>query len=856
METGRTAVENTISGNSGTDKSELKNFTRIDIFKEFASYMEYPMVIFEAKSGKVIDINYEAEVLLGKDIKNISIEPGRAFTRVEFWNVLRTKKSLIWHRIRLVADSKEYLVSGLVNEMTVDDKLVYSVLFEFRADMNIGSLTLERIVNHGKLVGIHVSIDDDNECHVEYVSQNINRYGYTRAQFYDGGKKASDVVCPEDLDNLMDNVSYAIKQHLDDSSFECRLVTEENELIPVRLMCHFYYDNQWKVTDYEVVALDRSEELKKSSENEYLSNAMFKMKSVVIVKSFHAGKRTLKYISPNAVKLGMNVEALRQGNKLTEDYIHPEDRDGVLESVYQAVANGISDYVQTCRMVRDDGKIIWVENQLTINRISEGEAEISYLLTDITEQKDLERELESVPKNDEEKTGESKKEVGNDDKSVGQSFDDITSRLQLMTEGLGKNSRYYSVALSEDGKIMTRPVGPADNIGVFYDLFERPEIRERLEEIVEQVKIQLVPKSIDIVADGFPVHITFCPLMSDNLVKAFWVLAAINGEGVDEMGTVVEVQWQLANSIVESFFAKDRVEEEVKNKKLTELKLKRDKQERKILREILNISVKEGDSGLLQICQRLGSYLEVSYIGIYTENKETGNAVKYYTWSPGEADGTFFDHIQFSSAKLGELRMLVKDDNQLMATGSSGESFLREFIVSNNMKFIALEPMIPEVGTWGYMVFGDRKRDTEFDNSEQQFVSDVVKVVQEIVFRDKAVVRNDLIREGFLEAYDYVKDAIFIKNNESGEIIFANKVMDKLFGYSIVGMQAQDIVNDQMEQYRSISGGMRKRVIANNKVTKWQSYLKELDRIMNVTEIRLNVITTSDLSLVILKKNK
>ena len=100
-----------------------------------------------------------------------------------------------------------------------------------------------------------------------------------------------------------------------------------------------------------------------------------------------------------------------------------------------------------------------------------------------------------------------------------------------------------------------------------------------------------------------------------------------------------------------------------------------------------------------------------------------------------------------------------------------------------------------------------------------------------------------------------LKNAIHKVNNETGEIIFANKAMDKLFGYSLVGMQSQDIVNDQMEQYRQISG-MRKRFIANNKVSKWQSYLKELDQIMNVVEIRLSVFTTADLSLVILKKNK
>ena len=215
------------------------NNKRIDIFKEFASYIEYPMVVFEAESGNVLDINYEAEVLLGKNVNNIRIEPGRAFTKTDFWNALMTKKSVIWHRIRMFADDKEYLVSGLINETTVDGKLIYTVLFEMRADMNIGSLTLERIVNHGRIIAMHVSVDSEGERHVEYASQNINQYGYTRAQLYDGKIKVEDLVCPDDIDALVEDVSHATELQLEESSYECRLLTEERELIPVRILFHY-----------------------------------------------------------------------------------------------------------------------------------------------------------------------------------------------------------------------------------------------------------------------------------------------------------------------------------------------------------------------------------------------------------------------------------------------------------------------------------------------------------------------------------------------------------------------------------------------------------------------------------------
>ncbi|MBE5923048.1 MAG: PAS domain S-box protein [Lachnospiraceae bacterium] len=825
---------------------------RIDIFKEFASYIEYPMVVFEADSGKVLDINYEAEVIIGKDIKNIQVEPGRTIVKDDFWEVLRTKKSLIWHRIRMIADGKQHLVSGLVNETTVDGKLIYTVLFELRADLNIGSLTLERIVNHAGVVALHVSLDENGERRVEYASQNINQYGYSRVQLYDRGMKVEDIVCPEDIESLEEALRNASENQDEESSFECRLLTEERELIPVRILFHYNYDENGKLTDYEALALDRKEEIRRSAENNYLSNAMFKMKSVLLVKSYHAGKRSIKYISPNAAMLGMNVEALQKGLKLTEDYIHPEDRDGVIDTIYQAVANGVADYVQTCRMVRDDGKQIWVENQVTINRVSDGEAEVSFLMTDITEHKEMEKELEKMSKNtvtagDDKKAENKKTESGSEI--------DIAGQLQLLAESFGKNIDYYIVAIREDGSLITDPTGPNDDLGVFYDLFERPQYREQIKEALAQAKLQIIPKNLDIELSGISVHLIISPLVVDDDVKAYWVLSSINGKGLETINDVVEPQWRLAQAIIDNYSAKDMASSEVKNRKVVEYKLRREKQERKTLQELLNISYNEGEAGLGEMCQRMSVYLSVSHIGIFIENKEKRNAEKYFTWDQTGEDVAFFDRMGLAPAEMDEIRSLMGTDNGVCFTDTTSNPLLKELIAVTRMKMIAIRRLPVDFETGGYIVFGDAGRDTCFENNEKSFVDIASKIIKELVFSKRSGVKKDVIRDGFLETYDHIRDAVFVKNNETGEIIFANKAMEKLFGYSIVGMQAQEIVNDQMEQYRLIQG-MRKRFIANNKVSKWQSYLKEVDQIMNVTEVQLSVFTNTNLSLVILKKNK
>lgn len=827
---------------------------RIDIFKEFASYIEYPMVVFEAESGKILDINDEAKQLLGNDVKNIHIEPGRVLTKRDFWNMLKSKKSLIWHRIRMVTDGNEHLVSGLVNETSVDGELIYSVMFELRADMNIGSLTLERIVNHGRIIAVHVGLDEDGKRHVEYASQNITQYGYSRVELYDNGMMLEDMVCPEDVENLEEDMKMAVEQQMDESSHECRILTVEKDLVPVRMLIHYNYDGNGVLTDYEVLALDRKEELKNRDENQYLSDAISKMKSVVIVKSFQAGRRILKYISPNANILGMNVDALRQGNKLTEDYVHPEDRDLVIDSIYQAVANGVAELDNTFRIVRDDGKMVWVEAHLTINRISDGEAEVAFLVNDITEQKEMEQEVANMIMASEEKLAMSV-EYQKTDVHKDHDIFEVGSRLQLMAESVGVYAGYYIVALAEDGRLLTNPIGPAKNMGVFYDIVERPEIQVKINEIREQVKIQKISKSVDIDLAGIPVSMTFAPIIVNEAVKAFWVLAAIDGEGIVEMGDMIEAQWQLASKIVNDFYEKDRIEEAIKNKKLTEFKLKREKQERKVLQELLNIALKEGEAGLGEMCQRIGMYLSVSYIGIYTENRETENAGKYFIWTQTDDENVFFDRMELSVSEIKEIEKLTEEKSGISATIRSKKPFMSELLHNSNMKFIAIEIMTPGVDAGGYIAFGDPSREEKFDKNEQYFVATATKLIQQVVFQKQYVVKKDTIREGFLETYDHIRDAVFVKNNETGEIIFANKAMDKLFGYSLVGIKAQEIVNDQLEQYRQISG-IKKRFIANNKVSKWQSYLKELDQIMNVVEIKLNVFTTADLSLVILKKNK
>ncbi len=829
------------------------NTERIESFKQFAKYLEYPMVVFEAESGNVLDINYEAEVLLGGRVEHIMIEPGRSFSKMNFWEMLHGKKSLIWHRIRMVADNKEYLVSGLINEMMEADTLIYTLLFERRADLNIGSLTLERIVNHARIVAFHVSCIEENGYHVEYVSQNINQYGYTRGQLYEDLVKLTDLICLEDVERVLHLFKEDVSKQVSENTVECRLLTEERELIPVRFLIKYNYNDFGKLTDIELLMFDLREELQRSRENTYLSNAISKMKSVVCVKSYKAGKRVLRYISPNANMVGMNVDALRKGYRLTEDYIHPEDRDSVLDAIYQAVANGITDYVQIYRMVTDEGNQIWVENEVTVNRISDGEAEISFLITDITEQKNIEKELVATM---EEKT-EVIENTTNHPVSVvaiDASDRDMIAEFQTMADALSKHANYYTVVLDEEGKQLTRPVGPASDMGLFYDLCERPSFKEHFVTLSERVKEEKIPQSMTIEMDSMQVHMIFAPLMLEQVVTAYWVLTSFATDGPAILGEVAEEQWHLANSIVQCFYSQDMVQKEMRNRKLTEMQLHKEQKERRVIEDIIRSMSKEKDLALNEICYKIGLYLSVENIGLYIENKETENVERYFIWNQVGENLSFFDTMEMSQAEYAVLKEQFKEQPLVVANHLAEQPFLKEMTKQSN-KAVLVHKLSLSYRMDGYVVFADDDKNREFDNVDLHFAHSVSEILESMVGAYRNENAPDVVKTGLLESYNHIRDAVYVKDNRSGDIIFTNKATDKLFGYSLVGMRAADIINDQMEQYRNI-GGVRKRFIENRKVTKWQTYMKELDQIMNIVEVHMETINGADWSLFILKKNK
>lgn len=335
----------------------------------------------------------------------------------------------------------------------------------------------------------------------------------------------------------------------------------------------------------------------------------------------------------------------------------------------------------------------------------------------------------------------------------------------------------------------------------------------------------------------------------------YWVVASFAKNGLEVLGEVINQQWELAQSIASFFYSIDVARKEEKRRKIAELQVQREQKERQLVLEMVTSMNQGGESVIGELCQKAGSYLSVSHIGIYLENKENESAEKYFIWNSTCEDTAFSDGMELTVSEYQKLKQYLKEKRVFIVNQKSEQPFFKNMIVQTEIETIMIQSILSGLDIQGYVVFADTKRARKFEERDVEFAGCVTHICASMLLNKQKAVRANIVKEGFLEVYDYIRDAVFVKDNNSGNIIFANKAMDKMFGYSLVGMRASDVVNDQMEQYRNM-GGVRKRFIFNKKVVKWQSYMKELDQIVNIVEIHLETLNKTEYSLFILKKNK
>lgn len=339
--------------------SKLKNYS------DFLGIIEYPAVLF-CDDGEVLGINNSAVKILGSKVESLSMEPDKFMLSDDFWSILEHKKTIIWHRLSLIVNSKEkYVTSGFVNQFEYEGQKAYMVLFELRSDVSIGSVSLERIINHVGLIALYL-FKPNGIWQTRYVSKNIAEYGYAEEEFYKGNLRLSDLVVKSDYDVLVGMLYKANTTDVGDFEMSVRFIAADKSIRRTNVKCHLVKTPDGDVDGIEFLFIKSGPPAYDEHQSNYILSAMSKLKSFVLVQNFEYGKEKFVYITPNAKSLGINVDILANGNRLMSDYIHPADRARVISNTQSAIRTGKSDFEDEFRIVTDIGTVMWVKDRAAL----------------------------------------------------------------------------------------------------------------------------------------------------------------------------------------------------------------------------------------------------------------------------------------------------------------------------------------------------------------------------------------------------------------------------------------------------------------------------------------------------------
>lgn len=584
-------------------------------------------------------------------------------------------------------------------------------------------------------------------------------------------------------------------------------------------------------------------------ENKYLRKAVQKAGYVVIVKSFNAKERKskLEYISPDASTLGMNVELLNKGMKLTEDYIFPEDRQKVIQTVFTANERNVSDYVHEYRMVGDDGKLYYVSNEITVSEVKDDCFTVEFYIKNIGEQKKSNTQT-NISSLDDKPTEEE------------EAFQDMSmlERMNSMMSVFSNLSELYSAYVDLQGKVVFPPVGPATNMGDFYDLFEKPAYKEYYKYIKQVVINNDSPTILDREEGGIG-KISAAPIRINGDIKGLWILGSYTEEETAKLRKVCENHWLIAEVISDYVYKNNAIEVEIAKSRGAGAKLREELARQSIINEALSkINSKLVDNVNQVVEETLrdaGTHMNIDKVFLYTFEKGGGEYKLRSYWDASSTEPTE-ELIKHLPERMYVIEDCIKNgQGQYLVDNANLTAEDKLNIMRFNFKSLLAYPIYLNNNMYGAIFFTESKFERVWSADEIRFTKSVALVVQNMLENAEGDENIRSVNKHLIETYNNFKVGVFVRDAYSGEVLFSNSKMNEMLGYDITGGDSRTIITDLHDRFDNITG-MRKPFITKEKIVNWRSYIKSLDDIMDITEIQIEWLKGEPASLIILRKAK
>lgn len=235
----------------------------------------------------------------------------------------------------------------------------------------------------------------------EFVSENIVQFGYTVEDFISEKVLYGEIIHPDDLKRVEEALEKRILRGEVDFNIEYRIFTKAGDLRWVNERTFIQRDKEGDITYLQGLVLDitegkeKEEALRKSIEMQRLLRTIINNSQAVAFLWENKENLPAEYVSENVTQLGYTVEDFTSGKVRYGSIIHEDDVYRVNETLKHNISEGHDSFGIEYRIFTGNGKILWVDERVFVQRDEEGIAtHLQGLVVDITERKEAQKMLE------------------------------------------------------------------------------------------------------------------------------------------------------------------------------------------------------------------------------------------------------------------------------------------------------------------------------------------------------------------------------------------------------------------------------------------------------------------------------
>ncbi len=552
-------------------------------------------------------------------------------------------------------------------------------------------------------------------------------------------------------------------------------------------------------------------------ETKFLLKALEKERCYIIVVDYLRDETLshskLEYITDNVTLLGMNLKAIREGFRLPKDYIHPDDRDLFVEALKMA-ADKHMDFSYELKICGDDGVIRKVDVVSDYSDISKDTFRIEYILRDT-----VEKEKEAVKEIEEEIP---------DAAQIAEAF--RNNRMLDVLNHIAENFGVYSAVVDLSGKRISEPVGPEAYLGDFYDMLERPEYFEMFERLGDSLITSEEPIYVDIKRLSPESGLSAAPIVIGGRHVANWILFAHDKSQADRLRRIIKHHRKMTEIISEYVYkfytSTHRKPDDNKYKEL----IKFDREQSKIISEMLKDIINERKFNLEKYLKKAGELLDVDHVILFKESSKYSEiySIDDYWSRDGKSPATVasFDWKQDRFSE--DMRKKINKEG-FIVDHKNMTNQIRIGIFLGRARAVMIRPVVAERLYYGRLVIIENRREREWTDEELVFTEQFASIVSSALskeVRSKGLLKKD---EDLFDILDQFSANIFIRDNETGKIIFANKALNRLAKRDMTGENSWNIVPDTKEDIMGYEIG------SSTKRVNWRKYIEEFGAIFDIS---------------------